>query len=140
MNFRKWFNTYGIPVVCLLGAVLFCTLGIMKLVKINTFPTTTAVITRMEWVSSADPDSTDTCDVYVKYAVQGKTYESRLDDYKNSYREGKELTVYYNPDKPTEVLSPSVVGPVISIGMSVVLLLVGGGMVLRLVRARKIES
>ncbi len=140
MNFRKWFDTYCIPLVCLLGAVLFLTLGVMKLVRIHTFPTTTAVITRMEWVTSADPDSADTCDVYVKYTVRGTTYESRLDDYKSSYREGDTLTVYYNPEKPQEVLSPSLVGPVIGIGLGALLLFVGGGMTLRLVRTRKAEA
>ena len=143
MNFRKLFDTYAVPAICLVGALIFLTLGILKLVKINTFPTTAAVITRSELVPSADPESADTYDVFVKYTVQGTTYESRLDDYKNSYREGKQISVYYNPDKPQEVLSPSALGPVISIGLGALLLFVGGGTTLRLIRekaARKAED
>ena len=98
---------------------------------------------RSATLPSADPESADTYDVYVKYTVQGTTYESQLDDYKNSYREGKELTVYYNPEKPGEVLSPGVVGPIVSIALGAVALFVGGGAVLRPVRekaAKKAED
>ena len=143
MTMRQKFETYGVPVLILVAAVFFITMGVMKIVKVNTFPKTTAVITRIEYQPSADPESADTYDVYVKYTVQGTTYESKLDDYKNSYREGKELTVYYNPEKPGEVLSPGVVGPIVSIALGAVALFVGGGAVLRLLRekaAKKAED
>ena len=100
MSMKQKFETYGVPAIALIGAVIFLVLGVMKLVKVNTFPTTTAVITRIECIPSADPDSADTYNVYVKYTVQGTIYESQLDDYKTSYREGKEVTVHFNPEKP----------------------------------------
>ncbi len=140
MSMKQKFETYGIPVILVIAAIFFIVSGIMKTVKVNTFPKTTAVITRVEYQPSADPESADTYDVYVKYTVQGTTYESVLDDYKNSYREGQELTVHYNPEKPQEVLSPSIVGPIISIALGALALFVGGGMVLRLVREKAAQK
>ena len=42
-------------------------------------------------------------DVYVAYSVDGKEYNALSDTYSSSYFEGKEITIFYNPDNPAQI-------------------------------------
>lgn len=47
-------------------------------------------------------------DVYVSYYVDGKKYESKLNGYSSSFKEGKEIDIYYDKDNPNEIGSKSI--------------------------------
>ena len=70
---------------------------------------TTAKIIRIDSEVETDTDGFDTRWYYpvVEYTVDGKKYETRLanSDSTNSteYKEGQEVLVQYNPDKPEEL-------------------------------------
>ena len=124
MKFKPFIEKYAIPLVALLGGLLFLVMGTVKLVQVNTFPQTTAVITRMEIVPGA-ADEPDSYEVYVRYAVEGSSYESKLDNYKSSYRVGKTIHVRYDPKNPRDVTGMSSLGACFVIAFGVLLLVVG---------------
>lgn len=98
-----------------LGAVLFVVVGILFLALalfvdkankdfIESAVETKAVISRIERDYSTSNGKTKTdYDVYVKYTVNGTTYERQLNYYNSGMDEGDEITVYYNPVNPTEM-------------------------------------
>lgn len=61
---------------------------------------TTAVIERIEEYGSLDDEMHD---VYVRYSVNGNTYDGMLDYYSPGYQVGKEIPIYYNPDNPEQI-------------------------------------
>lgn len=61
---------------------------------------TTATITRIDVSYDFNEDSNH--DVYVEYAVKGKRYTGRLNEYNSGMYEGKNITIYYNPDNPKD--------------------------------------
>lgn len=63
---------------------------------------TTAVIDHIDETYSGGDNDTE-YDVYVNYTVDGKDYQSRSDYYSPSYKEGKEIKIYYNPDNPQQI-------------------------------------
>ncbi len=44
-----------------------------------------------------------TCSIYVNYEVDGKTYDELYVSDGHNMQIGQNVTVYYNPDKPTEI-------------------------------------
>ena len=119
MNLKTIFRTYIVPLIVLIGGLMFFVTGIVKLVQVNTFPQTTAVITRIEVIPATDPDSSDEYNVYVRYTVDGKTYDGETDVYKESYREGGEITVRYNPKNPARITSLSTPRAIIILSVGV---------------------
>lgn len=117
-KFKQIFNVYGAPTICLLVGLVFLFTGIGKAKKINVFPTVPAEIIDIEIIPGA-ADETDTYNVTVRYAVGGTIYESRTDDYKNGWQEGKQITVHYNPEKPQEIVT-------MSTGRAILIALIGG--------------
>ena len=54
--------------------------------------------------------------VYVKYSVDGKNYEEELGELSGSYKEGEKMTIYYNPENPSEITqTTSLVLPIVMI-------------------------
>ncbi|NLD49175.1 MAG: DUF3592 domain-containing protein [Clostridiaceae bacterium] len=69
---------------------------------------TTAVITSIETHRDSDGDTHHT--VYVKYIIEDKQYEERLNYYSRGMREGKEVFIYYDPLQPNHILAKSSYG------------------------------
>ena len=44
-------------------------------------------------------------DIYVKYDVHGKEYETKINSYFSNWRVGKQLEIYYETDKPSNAIS-----------------------------------
>ncbi len=86
---------------------LFVVLGFFLWNETNSFmksaKKTEATITRINERYHGDGDSD--YDVYVSYFVDGKSYNEELNTYNSSMREGKNVTIYYNPDNPSEIMS-----------------------------------
>lgn len=83
---------------------------------------TEATITRINERYHGDGDSD--YDVYVSYFVDGNSYNEELNTYNSSMREGKKITIYYNPDNPKEIMSSD------SSIIVIIFLIIGGVFVL----------
>ena len=66
---------------------------------------TTAVISSIETYRDSDGDTSHK--VYVKYTVDGKEYEERLNYYSSGMRMGNEIQIYYKPEQPNRILGKS---------------------------------
>ena len=93
------------------GAVLFGLIfiaaGIIGIHQDDTFLPTKGVIRSMERTYVAtDSNETDTWEVKVEYAVDGKTYVSDLGQKKDDFTVGKEIDILYNPNNPEGIVLP----------------------------------
>lgn len=61
----------------------------------------TGVITEIS--SYRDNDGERKQNVYVSYDVDGRRYESKLNAYSSSFKEGKEIEIYYDRNNPTKI-------------------------------------
>lgn len=84
---------------------------------------TESIVSKVELVKEETTDSEGnieeaTYDIYVKYTVDGKEYETELGEmFKQNV--GDKITIVYNPDNPNEISQPS------SILLNICLLVVG---------------
>lgn len=84
----------------------------------------TAVISEIE--SYRNTDGERSCRVYVTYTYEGKIFENvRLSEYSSNMYEGKEITLFLNPEKPENVSTGSAVGGIVFIAMGAIFVLVG---------------
>ena len=109
--------------------VLILVIGFYQLIKTTTFNktavSTTATITDIQTYTSKDDTEHR---VFVEYEFEGKTYENiQLNGYTSSMHEGKEITIYLDPDAPTDarVKSMEILATVILFLMGIVFFLVG---------------
>ena len=66
-----------------------------------------AIVSKIELAQEAHLDENDnhvdaTYNVYVKYTVDGKEYDTELGEFSN-YKKGDKITIYYNPDDPSKI-------------------------------------
>lgn len=122
----------GILIVFIVG-IVFLTVGIFILCGAFSIDEedrvyTTATITDIETSYEADGDSSH--EVYVEYQVNGKIYKSELNSYVSSYREGKEIEVYYDKNNPSKVQAEdsSKILEIIFILLGGICTVIGGGM------------
>lgn len=104
--------------------------GILFTISGNRFKQTarqvTAVITDFESYTDSDGDRHHETDV--SYKVNGEEYETTLSEYSSTWKIGKEITLYVNPDNPYDVRSGMGLSIVfwILFGMGVVFAGIGG--------------
>lgn len=132
---KQRLNVYGAPAICLLVGLVFLFTGIGKAKKINVFPTAPAEIVDIEIIPGA-ADETDTYRVTVRYAVGGTIYESKTDDYKNGWQEGKQITVHYNPEKPQEIVTMSTGRAILIASIGGLFTLIGAWLWIRVIREK----
>lgn len=87
-----WISFLVIGLIFLIVGIIIC---------INTFDytdkiETTGVITEITSYRNRDGDTIH--NVYVKYEINGKQYESKLNSYSSNFYEGKEIKIYYEKD------------------------------------------
>ena len=111
--------------IAVLGSLIFLIGGSVKMVKVNTYPKTSAKITKIETVETAEPDEPDSYKAFVKYYVNGKGYEAELDNYKSSYREGEEILIRYDPEDPTDITAMSTLSASVVIAAGALFLVFG---------------
>lgn len=122
----KIFNLFFI-IFSVVG-MIFVVAGIIWMVSSNRFKQDAveirAVISEID--SYRDADGERHHRVYVTYAYGGETFESvRLSEYSSSMYEGKEITLFLNPEKPQNVSTGSTVGGIVFITMGAIFVLVG---------------
>ena len=108
------------------------------------FKEVSAVISKAELVQEAYDEKGEhhdaEYDVYVKYTVGGREYESELGVLSGKINVGDAMKVYYNPDDPGEVVQMrnQAVIPYVALGVGAVALIAG---VLSVIKAlRKIKD
>ena len=103
--------------------IILITFGIVMFlinIKNQNYIKTEAIVTRTELVEDAHTDADGTIiaatyKVYVKYTVDNFEYENELGEL-SGYKEGKKVTIYYNPENPNEITeSKSLILPIIII-------------------------
>ena len=88
------------------------------------FKETTAVIEKIDEIYDGTDEDGMTryrYDVYVVYTVDGKEYHGVSDFYSGTYKEGKRIKIFYNPDDPEQIHGDSfgagiycmIIGPVL---------------------------
>ncbi len=89
--------------------------------KNQNYVKTESTISKVELVEEehidANGDSVPaTYKVSVKYSVDGKDYEEELGELSGNYKEGEKMTIYYDPENPSEITqTTSLVLPIIMI-------------------------
>lgn len=103
------------------------------------------VITRIE--SHYDSKGENSHTVFVSFEYGGSVYSDvRLNSYSSSMYEGKEITLYCDPDNPRRIQVDSMLyfGPGILMGIGFVFVLIGGGilipMVVRSLKGKKVRE
>ena len=99
-NMKKYIHPYA-PLILLLTGLLFLGMGTLRMIRVNRYSATEAVITKIDSYYNGE-DYTN--DVYVRYTVNGKIYESQIDHYKDSFQEGQTIGIRYDPKDPEKVL------------------------------------
>lgn len=110
--------------------LLFAVIGIAIGISFSDFSakaeSTTAEITRIEtYTKSSNGSLTTYHDVYVKYSVDGVTYNVLLDYFDSSMYVGGTVEVLYNPDNPAEIKGNDITITFIFTGMGIVFLIIG---------------
>ncbi len=109
-------------VIVLLGAVTLV-FGFIRLHNYNTFTDTTAEVMAVN--SYYDTDDSLHRDIYVRYTVDGETFDELLDESGSGYRKGQIVNIRYNPDNPAEITSGKISGSILTIAFGLVVVLVG---------------
>ena len=93
------------PVLFLAFGVIMAVFSRNDLKKMETYPQMKAVIDDI--IDERGADDSMEHHVIVRYTVGGKEYSTELNEYKNSFRIGDEVTISYNPDDPKDIVSYS---------------------------------
>ncbi len=70
--------------------------------------TTEATITKIDSYFSGTDDNEKDYNVYITYKVRDKEYNGELREYYSGMREGQKVTIYYNPEDPSDYKSKSI--------------------------------
>ena len=97
---KKYIHPYA-PLILLLVGLFFLGMGTIRMISVNRYPAAEAVITKIDSYYNGEEYTND---VYVRYDVNGKTYESQIDHYKDSFREGGTVEIRYDPKDPGKAL------------------------------------
>lgn len=120
-----------VPNVFFIAGVCMFIWGIGWLISATQFKATAVKvpgeITRID--SAYDDDGDEHFSVFVSYEYNGERYEDvRINSYSNSMYEGKEISLYCDPDKPRHVQVSSMLyfPPIFLLAMGSIFALVGG--------------
>lgn len=127
MNMNNPVAKILVPVILLIGGIIFLVLGINALKAVNSFTEISAVVSRVDIQRSADPDESDTVTTYVRYKVDGKEYNEILQFAGGDYTEGETVKVLCDPDNPSYVTGATMTSSIIYIVIGAVMALIGLG-------------
>ena len=113
--------------VAVAGGVIFIVFGAVTMKEMKNFTRVDAVVEHVqrEWVPNGDGSDTQEISIYVRYTVDGKEYVEELQNTKTNLHEGDQITVLYNPEKPSEVSGASKGGAALQFAVGGVFALAG---------------
>ena len=140
---------YLIPGIFIIVGICILAAGIPMLTSAIRFKengtAVLGVITKIESHHNSEGENSHT--VYVSYEYGGSIYSDvRLNSYSSSMYEGKEITLYCDPDNPRRIKADSMLyfGPGILMGIGCIFMLVGGGilipMAVRSLKRKKVRE
>ena len=120
----RFFIPLGIILLAFGIIILIININNSDYIQVDSFVTKTEVY-EPEHIDTDGNHIDATYTVYVKYTVDGKEYNAELDGLTN-YNEGEKITIYYNPEDPSQITqSISMILP-IAIIIGGLIALVGG--------------
>lgn len=127
-NFKRMINAV-VPVFLAAAGIALIVMGFRSIKMHKEFLPTTAVVSSIERVEEADGGYHD--DVYVKYTVDGRPYESVLGGLQRSWSVGEEVAVLYDPADPAVVVAAGSSSTMLFISGAIALVLgLAGAMIL----------
>lgn len=102
---KKWL----VPVIAVIGGIVFVVMGITNLAHIHNFDPVDVTVTQVEMITGIDGDGIgdDETIYYVHYEVDGKAYEEILQFAEEDYQIGDTASVLYDPEDPSYVTDAS---------------------------------
>ena len=129
----RWFVVIGILLLAVGVVLLFTSPSSDKFVE------TTAEIVQI--IEERSFDDEVTYYTFVEYRVDGVLYRQQLDTYDGTFYEGKQITVYFNPENPSEVHGSTTSFTLYAFIAGGVCLLIGiAGMVIVFTQAQKADA
>lgn len=116
-----------VPIILLIGGIVFLVLGINGISAVNSFKEISAVVSRVEIQRSTNSDESDTITTYVKYKVDGKEYNEILQFAGGDYTEGETVKVLCDPNNPSYVTGATMTSSIIYIVIGAVMSIAGLG-------------
>ena len=115
--------------ILLAGGVIFIVFGATSIKELRDYKQVSAVVSHIEreWTPIGDGTDTENVKIFVTYTVDGQEYTEELQNTKTTYKQGDEITVLYNPEKPTEVSGATKTMTIIQFAVGGVLVLAGVG-------------
>ena len=125
----------AVPVILLIGGIMFLSLGGINYSQAKNYPTVDAVVSNIEReVSSTETNEVNET-VMVRYTVGGQEYEEVLQfSQTGKYKVGETITVKYNPEKPNYVTSGTSKTSLIYAALGAVFALGGAAMLIKVLR------
>lgn len=107
---------YGMIIVLIVGVLI---ISCMKSYKPASYEAVDATIDRVYSISGS---KSRTYYAYVDYIYKDREYSHiKYDEHKFGWTAGKEITVYVNPDNPTELYSNRTMRSFVSLGMVLII-------------------
>ena len=129
-NVKRLLNAL-VPVLFIAAGIFLIVMGVKTTHYHKVYKETTATIANIYRVDEGDDYHYD---VFVKYTVDGKSYDSELGSYSSDMREGQEVSILYDSADPLAII-PAGKGQVIYFfAAGVVCILLGAVAVIRVLR------
>ncbi len=120
------------PVVFLAASIFCIVMGFKNVSYQKDYRPVSGEITRIYRVEDGADDYH--FDVFVKYTVDGKEYESLLGEYSSSFREGAAIDLKYDPADPVHVITAGGTSSTVLFAMGAVGILSAIGLGIRAIR------
>lgn len=116
-----------LPLVFVAAGIFMIFISASKLIKLhnNAYTPVTAVIDHINVIPAAEPNESDTRNVYVRYTVDGQEYVELLDETTDTMVTGQELEILYETENPKKVTLPGATSSYFIIAFGAVAILVG---------------
>ncbi len=117
---------FVLPLAALVMGIILIVMGCISMSQVKNFPEIEAVVTNVEREYFTDEDGTrEEITVRVKYTINGVDFEEVLQNNTADLHEGDEITVRYNPEKPSFVTGATKSSSMIPIGFGALFTLIG---------------
>ena len=120
--------------LAIIAGIVFIVFGAVNFSQHNKYIDTTAVVSRVT-ITEGIGDEPDDVEIFVRYTVDGKEYESQLNNTSTNLKEGQTVKVKYDPSDPSKVISASKSYAFIAIGFGALVVLIGIFLFLKALRS-----
>jgi hypothetical protein len=122
------------PLLALLAGIAFIVFGVINFSQHNKYIETDAVVSKVTIIETFY-DEPDDVEILVRYTVDGKEYESQLNNTSTNLKEGQNIKVKYDPSDPSKVISASKSYAFIAIGFGALVVLISIFLLLKALRS-----